>query len=523
MSFSPFVLITILVSSGLSAKAAGPFAHGVASGDPLPNGLIIWTRVTPQNPRPAVVRWQVATDEKMVSVIRSGQVQTDSATDYTVKVDVSGLAPATAYYYGFAVYGQASVTGRTRTAPAVGVKALRFAVVSCSNYAEGHFSAFARIADRPNLDAVIHLGDYIYEGTGRAFERRPAAPVPLADPPGRRSRDWWLRYYRKRYALAHTDENLQKAHRQHPFIAVWDDHETADNAYKDGADGHDPARDGAWADRKAAARQAYAEWLPIRGNATTIYRSLAFGNLMELVMLDTRLEGRDKQIYQPGSPKLTDPARTLLGVAQKKWVLDRLRASPARWKLLGSQVIFSDFNVGWAANAGPFAREVQQLQGNLLDYWQGYPAERAQVLRHLATHRINNVVVLSASMHCALAFDVIPAGIPYDPTTGQGAVAVEFATPSIASANFDERIGTGLSAAFEASINRPLPAPFNINPNPHLKFADLDRHGYLLLTLTPAQTLAEWYFMDDVQDPFSKETPGEAWRVKAGENRLGRK
>ena len=231
------------------------FVHGVASGDPLPDALIIWTRVSTAT-GPTEVLWEVSADD-FATIAKSGSFTTDESRDYTVKVDVTGLTAGTAYRYRFTALGETSTVGRARTPPAGAMDAARFAVVSCSSYAHGYFHAYRAVAGE-ELDAVIHLGDYIYEyGDGEYGDVRTYQPpheiISLAD-------------YRTRYGYYRKDPDLQAVHRQHPFIAVWDDHESANNAWAEGAENHTTGIEGSWADRKAAAARAYAEWMPIREN-----------------------------------------------------------------------------------------------------------------------------------------------------------------------------------------------------------------------------------------------------------------
>jgi alkaline phosphatase D len=512
-----------------SEKLPSLFPYGVASGDPTADRVILWTKIAGKPTQEAIrVTWLVAKDADMKTVVKSGVMLAQVTSDFTVKVDVTGLEPATRYYYRFLVENHPSVTGTTKTAPMGDVSALNFAVVSCSNYAEGYFGALANIADRTNLDAVIHLGDYIYESTERDFETRSnEALANLAAQASKPStKAGWLTYYRVRYALTRLDSTMRRAHQVLPFISVWDDHETADNAYANGASGHHVREDGSWEDRKAAAKQAYFEWMPIRGDKASIYRSLKFGNLLELILLDTRLEGRDQQIYEASSPQLLSPGRTLLGQKQLSWLLNKLKTSSARWKVIGNQVIFSPINVGWA-KVGPFSSQVEELENNLLDYWQGYPNERDSIIHFLHQEAISNVVWLSASMHCSLAFDIVlkpdrTVGEQADSSTQKGSqsVAVEFATPSISSANFDEKIGSLFTNAFESKLNQMLPPPFGFNPNPHLKFVDLDEHGYFILELSKQKAQASWYFISNKYDPHPEEKLIEAWYTQDKGNRL---
>ncbi len=521
-----------------------PFYHGVASGDPTETAVIIWTRVTPEAGQsgPIEVKWYMATDVDTAygvlrNIIQQGTVTTDEERDYTVKIDVQGLAPGKTYYYGFQSGNAYSLIGRTRTVSVGEVTHLRFAVVSCSNYEAGYFNAYMGIGQRNDLDAVIHLGDYIYEygrGTyGNNLPNRKNFPdkeiLTLAD-------------YRTRYSLYRLDPGLRRAHQQHAFITVWDDHESSNDAYKDGAQNHQE-NEGSWEVRKAISKRVYAEWMPIRGDAQSIYRSIRYGNLAELIMLDTRLEGREKQINDVTNPALYSPTRTLLGSAQKAWFLDKLKTSTARWKVIGNQVIFSEFNVGWAASALPGGQTPAQLESQFLDIWDGYPVERDQILDTIQKYKINNIVLITGDFHTTFAFDVAKRpsvfgwdrALPtYNPTTGAGSLAVEFAVPSISSANFDEnlRIFTGgdsaravqLALAFQAQINAPLPlpAPNNVNPNPHMKYTDLIRHGYLLLNLTNGAAQGDYVFVHTLYKPDMRESNGQSWFTFDGQNRLSR-
>ncbi len=521
--------------------ALKPFYHGVASGDPTEEAVIIWTRVTPEagQNEPIKVKWYMATDLNtstgaLINIVKQGEVSTDASRDYTVKVDVTGLESGKTYFYGFEAKGVTSLVGRTKTTPKGENTHLRFAVVSCSNYEAGYFNAYQAIGQRNDLDAVIHLGDYIYEygkGTyGNKIPNRSNIPeteiLTLAD-------------YRTRYSLYRLDAGLRRAHQQHPFIAVWDDHESANDSYKDGAQNHQP-NEGSWEERKAISKKVYSEWMPIRGDAQSIYRTIKYGNLAELIMLDTRLEGRDVQINDVTNPALYSPTRTLLGAQQKAWFFEQLRKSTARWKIIGNQVIFSEFNVGWGASALPGGQTPAQLESQFLDIWDGYPVERDQILDTIAKNKTNNVVILTGDFHTTFAFDVAKrpsvfgwdnARPTYDPATGAGSLAVEFAVPSITSANFDENLrsftgGDSASAVFLAlalqnQINKTLPAPAPpINPNPHLKYTDLIRHGYLLLNITNGAVQGDYYFVNTLFKPENKESFGQGWFAAHQFNRL---
>lgn len=520
----------------------GPFYHGVASGDPLHDRVIIWTRVTPDNHdgTSVEVTWRMATDAAMQNVVQSGIFTTNESRDYTVKIDVMSLSAGTTYYYEFEALGRTSLVGKTKTTPA-GTQAahLKFGVVSCSNYQAGYFNGYQRLAERNDLDAVIHLGDYIYEyGNGTYGDSAVALNRPLEPPTEIIS----LEDYRTRYSTYRLDTSLIRVHQQHPFITVWDDHESANDSYVAGAQNHNED-EGEWDVRKVISKQVYFEWMPIRDNDDfQVYRKISYGDLLDLIMLDTRLEGREKQVQSITDPDLNDPDRTILGAEQKAWLLEQLRNSTARWKVIGQQVMFAEFNVGWAALGDPnFTFEA--LESIFLDIWDGYPAERTQILNFIQENNVDNVVILTGDVHSAFAFDVaddpvnvtfqtlpvvgrVPLYQPtpnYDATTGAGAVAVEFVTPSVTSANFDENLNLEAAQGFQAQINTPIePVPGLVNlgnPNPHMKYADLIQHGYFILDVKADSTQANWYY-SPILTVAQEEAFGSAWYTYAGESRL---
>ena len=460
------------------------FLHGVASGDPLTDRVMLWTRVTPRMgvEGTAVVRWELSTTVDFAAIVSSGTFNTAAARDYTVKVDAGGLSAGTTYYYRFSVGAARSPVGRTRTAPDGAVDRLRFAVVSCSSYAHGYFHAYRDVAERADLDAVIHLGDYIYEfpnylyGNVRTYDP-PTPVVTLAD-------------YRRRHAHYKRDADLRAAHQQHPFITTWDDHEFANNTWRDGADNHFPETEGAWSVRKAAALQAYFEWMPIRELPNgRIWRSFSFGNLVDLMMLDTRIWGRSMQEVEPTA----NPSRALLGADQEQWLLGRVSTSTARWKVLGQQVQVSPIR----PDANP-------------DGWEGYPVARTRFLQALTTMRSANVAVLTGDIHSSWAMDVAidpftPAA--YNPATGQGSLGVEFITPAITSP------GDSPNADVASFLSQ----------NPHLRYANPALRGFMILDCTPARLQASWFHLpagsiemrDRQRTAFSA-----AWSTLHGANRL---
>ncbi|HAP64192.1 MAG TPA: phosphodiesterase [Cytophagales bacterium] len=524
-------------------EALAPFYHGVASGDPLSDAVVIWTRVTSETDEdPVEVTWAVYADPELTSLVAYGDTTTTGERDFTVKVDVPGLEPATTYYYAFAYNGQNSLTGRTRTAPAADeADQLRFAVVSCSNYQAGYFNAYGRIAERQDLDAVIHLGDYIYEyGAGAGTYGYDSTRDDRSNVPD--TEILTVADYRTRYSLYRLDPDLRAAHQQHPFIPIWDDHESANDAYKDGAENHNEDEDvdeGDWETRKELSKEVWFEWMPVRETADrSIYRTIEYGNLADLIMVDTRLEGREEQ---PLIAVDTVEYRTVLGETQKAWLFDELNGSDAQWKIIGNQIIFSQLNVGFAAtdldgNPAPTdSTFIMFTESIFVDIWDGYPKERRDIINEISENDIDNVVILTGDFHSTFAFDVTntPVVYPnpafnflptpsssYDPATGLGSVAVEFATPSITSANFDENIDAVTSAVFEVAFNSPQEALGGVNYNPHMKNVDLDRHGYFVLDITETAVQADWFYVDILDAADDTEEQDGSYASAAGTNHL---
>lgn len=458
------------------------FNHGVASGDPLFDRVILWTRVTPVKERSLTVKWKIATDMKMQHVVNEGEFKTTAARDFTVKVDADGLMPDTWYYYQFSVGTKKSMTGRTKTAAETGLERLRLAVVSCSSFPHGFFNVYRALAKRNDLDAIVHLGDYIYEyaqgkyGNAKLNDVRASKPaheiVSLED-------------YRTRHAQYKMDEDLQAAHQQYPFIVTWDDHEFADNTWKEGAANHQK-HEGDFFKRKAAAKQAYFEWMPIRVQPEKfepVYRVIKYGNLVDLIMLDTRIEGRDEQLNLFQHHERHDPNRTLLGFDQEQWLHNQLSTSTAQWKVLGQQVMIQHR----ASIALP-----DKLGGGLsffLDSWDGYTSTRKRLFEHVRDNKIDNFVVLTGDIHSTWVADLCPD--PYDLKqynrfTGEGAIGVEFVTPSITSPALPPVIGDIAAAAFVAN-------------SPHLKYCDMVRNGFFILDVTKEKAQADWYFIDTIE------------------------
>jgi alkaline phosphatase D len=511
---------SMLPLASSQAGAAGPlFQHGVASGDPLANRVILWTRVTPAAGRSVVVvSYVVATDPALTQVVASGTAKTNPARDYTVKVDAVLPAAGKTYYYRFFADSEASPIGRTRSLPSGNTPRVRIAVVSCSNHAYGYFNAYRRVAERADLDLVVHLGDYLYEYGPNQYGsvRTPEPPnemVTLSD-------------YRLRHAQYKRDADLQEVHRQHPMIAIWDDHEITNDSWVGGAQNHTEGAEGTWAERVKLGLQAYYEWMPVRIPDATQprrnQRAFQIGNLIDLVMLEERLSARSRQLAAtipvPGvglgfvqSGEFANPERTLLGADQEAWLANRLRTSTARWKMLGQGVMFAQLKVvaaPLAAGGGVFINA---------DQWDGYQPARDRLYAVLkgdsSRAAVNNCVVLTGDIHSSWAADLtqdpnnpdITTG-GYDPATGAGSRAVEFVGTSITSPGLPDPNGS--TAAFLRSVN------------PHFKFVDFNQRGYMLLDVTPQRVVSEYWFVDTVASISNIQTFGVAFEAQHGSNRV---
>lgn len=517
-------------STTAGSASTNPFRYGIASGDPLPDAVLLWTRVTPTadslpgsglGPRVAV-GWQVATDPGFRWVVAHGSTVTGPERDHTVKVDATGLTPATAYYYRFTLDRTASPVGRTRTAPAPtsSPERLRFAVVSCSNWEAGYFSAYRHLAARGDLDAVLHLGDYVYEyGTGLYAYGKSNTVVRPHEPPHEMVT---LADYRQRHAQYKTDPDLRALHAAVPWITTWDDHETANDAWSGGAENHQPD-EGDWATRKAVARTAYDEWMPVRlsgtsalGDGVQVYRHLQFGRLADLTMLDLR-SYRSQQVATTDLGSAGDPARTITGAAQMQFLKDRLADNDAVWKLVGNPVMISPvlFPPLDQYLAGPVADMTGVLPPDgvayNVDQWDGYTADRRELVDFLADRGVTNTVFLTGDIHSAWACE-----LPVDPGTYplSRTVGVELVATSVTSNNLDDLTGSPprtTSVAVEDAIKAS---------NRHVKYLDFDSHGYSVLTITPQETQMDWYVTSDRADPAATSTWSTGWRVAAGSSKL---
>ncbi|MFJ4540760.1 alkaline phosphatase D family protein [Streptomyces tibetensis] len=529
---------TVVKAAAATAVLAGPlaatlparavdqapaFLHGVASGDPLPDGILLWTRVTPVPeaiPGSGVgpdteVSWVVARDKAFTTVVAKGSTTATAASDHTVKADIRGLQPGTDYWFRFSAGGTDSPAARTRTAPAndAAVAGLRFGVVSCANWEAGYFSPYRHLAARGDLDAWLHLGDYIYEyGTGEYGTRdkvvRPHAPaheiVTLAD-------------YRIRHARYKTDPDLQALHATAPVVAIWDDHEFANDTWSGGAENHTEGAEGTWAARQAAAKQAYFEWMPVRpAIAGTTYRRLRFGKLADLSLLDLR-SFRSQQV-KVGNGEVDDPDRTLTGRAQLDWLKAGLKSSDTTWRLVGNSVMISPFAIGSlsADLLKPLAKLLGLPQEGLAlntDQWDGYTDDRREILAHLRTNAIRNTVFLTGDIHMAWANDVpVDAGTyPLSPSA-----ATEFVVTSVTSDNLDDivKVPEGTVSAVASPVIRAA--------NRHVHWVDTDRHGYGVLDITAERAQMDFYVISDRAKRDATAKWSRSYRTRSGTQKVER-
>lgn len=482
-------------------KSSGIFKHGIASGDPLQDRVILWTRITKESHDQSPLigyEWFIAEDPSLLQIVHQGQGVTDITRDFTVKIDVDQLLPGKTYYYLFRSGNHYSPIGRTRTLPEGHTDHLRIAVTSCASYPHGHFNAYRAIANHQDLDVVLHLGDYIYEyANGEYGDGTDLSRIPFPD-----RETVSLNDYRLRHSQYKQDLDLQHLHQQHAVINIWDDHEiTNDSAYA-GAENHNPDQgEGHWFDRKASAVQAYMEWMPIRENPKDreiIYRQFRFGNLIDLFMLDTRLYGRNRQSVDLVT--INDTKRTLLGWDQEIWLhkgLSTSQAKDTRWRILGQQVMMAQL----PSNELPFNP----------DQWDGYPETRRRLYQHIKTNDINNFVVLTGDIHSSWASDLATNPLllwEYNPANGEGALGVEFVTPSVTSPSLDNP----QLANFAANALNALTT--------HIKWIDLYHKGFMLLDITPERIQSEWHHLETIREVNAKTAINKIFQIKDQQNCL---
>jgi alkaline phosphatase D len=492
--------------------SASGFTHGVASGEPAANSVLLWTRFVAANE--TKLRCEVAADSGFAKVVSGGDVIVRGEADHTAKITVNGLQPATWYFYRFiAPDGRISTIGRTRTLPQGDVARFGLALFSCSNLPFGWFNAYGHAAQRDDIDLVVHCGDYIYElEPGKYPRAKDAVPGRTLQPT---HEILTLADYRLRYACYRLDPDLQRLHASFPMIAQWDDHELANDAWVDGAQNHQPATEGDWATRNAIAQRVYHEWMPVSGE---LYNSYEIGSLATLFRPETRIVGRMEQLdlsqalagradldkamaeFRDGPWSAAD--RTLMGMAQEKWLHDGLAASTHKgttWQIVAQQVVMGNARfpaqaANWVSpSMSDFARQfvianVSASEAGLpfmLHAWDGYPAARTR-LYEAALAADANMIVLSGDSHNAWGFNL---GDPS--STGKRiAAGVEFAGQSVTSPGFEAFVPGGTPS----DIAKGLMAT-----NSDLVFSDTSHRGYVSLEINPAEVVGTWHFMADVR------------------------
>ena len=518
---------TTLTACGSDEKntvTAASFEHGVASGDPTQTQVIIWTRVTTEASY-VDVSWQLSATEDFSSIEQSGTFATDTSRDFTVKVDVQNLNPNTQYYYRFMVGEASSIVGITQTLPEGRVDKASMAVVSCANYPAGYFNVYKEILEqhqKASFDVVLHLGDYIYEYGAGGYASEDAAA--LGREPSKGTECITLDDYRKRYAQYRQDEDLQALHAALPMIAIWDDHELANDAWKEGAENHQD-NEGSFNDRRAAAAVAWTEWLPVRENTFSnmlIYRQFVFGDLINLMMLDTRLVGRDQPLdyFSLDAPTMEaigglvaqsrSTERELLGTEQLAWLMNAFNQE-AKWNVLGQQVLMSRMELPSSVMLAMFqlftATDEQKMDALLavnnaiasyladpssdtvklpynLDAWDGYYVER---------ERVYEIVKASSGNFVCLAGDTHNAWTSELKDVSNNPVGVEFATSSVSSPGLEEYLA--LEPVAIAQMEYTLP-----NLISELQWTDIKQRGFMRVTFTPEKAESTWYMLSTIKD-----------------------
>ncbi|MCO4098599.1 MAG: alkaline phosphatase [Gemmatimonas sp.] len=481
-------------------SGANPFTLGVASGEPLDTGVVLWTRLAP-NPlfgggmseAAVTVRWEIATDDRFRRIVQRGDVEARSAMGHSVHVEVNGLEPSRHYWYRFIAGGETSPIGRTRTAPRRGTAtdAMTFAFTSCQNYQAGLYTAHRHLAQE-DVDLVVHLGDYIYEGGVGVNTPRQHNSAEITT----------LEQYRNRYALYKSDPDLQAAHAAAPWVVTWDDHEV-DNNYAGDHEERGATRD-AFLIRRAAAYQAYYEHMPLRtssmrvGPSLQLYRRLMFGSLLQLDMLDTRQHRTpqpcgDSFILRCDGAR--DPAATILGAAQEQWLLDGLTSGAATWNVLANQVPF----VPATRRVSPDGREWNGTGSPALsmDKWDGYAVQRQRVHAHLRDARIANPIIITGDVHVSWVAD-LPSNLD---DMSSRPIGTEF-------------VGTSISSAGNGAAVTPVGNGM-LSDNPHLRFFNSQR-GYSRCRVTPTAFTTEYRVVPYVERPDAPISTVAAFTVEAG-------
>ena len=492
---------------GLAAQllAAKGFTHNVASGEPGPDSMLLWTRYAPTAGNNAIrLDAEVALDPDFAKVVSGGSVRTGAYRDWTAKITVDGLKPGTVYWYRFiAPDGSKSPIGRTKTLPVGDVARFGLGVFSCSNLPNGWFNAYGHAAGRSDLDLWLHVGDYLYENGIASYRDKMIAGRTL-EPDHEMIA---IGDYRLRFACYRADPDLQRLHQMAPMIALWDDHESTNDSWEGGAQNHQPATEGDWNARRAAAMQAYREWMPVSDEP---WKAYPLGTLATLYRTESRLLGRTQPAdigaaFRTEDPDAAlkafrdgawqDPSATMLGSAQESWLAHALKANArsTAWQMVGmgtilGRTVMPQEAVDWL-RSGSSDRVVNGFRDNAraaklglpmwMDRWDGYPAARSRLLK-AAQQADADLVMLSGDSHNAWAYSLVEGG---------QAAGIEFAGHAITSGGLE-----GACAADPGIVARGFVAA-----NPELKWADTSQRGYMMVDITPQRVTGEWLFMQTIK------------------------
>ena len=494
----PYSKSSVLAAEPANSELAdGIFSLGVASGDPTSEAIILWTRLASDPlsadggaPKGAVeIAYDVASDEDFNDLVISDTVKTDESVGHSVHVDATGLEPDTWYYYRFRAGGQTSDTGRTRTFPASGGDSFRFVFASCQDFQWGYYGAWKRAMEQPDLDAVIFLGDYIYElnlgdaSPDKTGDRVWAGPEPET-----------VEHYRRRYAQTKGDKDLQAAHAALPWIFTFDDHEVSNNYSGDVGQEDDGVP--LSASRRIAGYQAWYENTPIRLRRSVVvgseqfvnmplHRNLDFGDLARIHIIETRQYADVPPCREsgslladdgPGCDEMNQDDRTILGDEQEEWLIDSLSESTSSWNVLGNPVMLAGLNIG-SKDEPEYTR----------DMWDGYPAARSRILDAIDKSGVSNPVAITGDWHASFVLDVKPAAD--EPTL------------------MPEFVGTAISTVIFGEDYT--------DANPHVRYF-VGEHGYCLVDVSPDEMIVEFHYIEDVWDPDSQENRTDRWKVSAG-------
>ncbi len=463
----------------LFPDAQSPFIHGVTSGTPKPQSVVLWTRISPEHTSDFNFEWEIASDVNFQNIIDFGSGMANSDRDYTVHVTAQNLQPDTYYFYRFKNGENYSALGRTKTAPAANSKSpVKFAIMSCSSLFSGYFNAYRRIAERQDLNAIVHLGDYIYDFVDP--DERVRIPQPEPSNPVTKE-DWWERH--KLYLL---DPDLREARAMHPWVVIWDNHDVLNSA-------------------NPGAIEAFWDYLPLEkpnlNNNKIIYNKLSFGKLVDLFMIDVLLH-RNKDTLASGE-------RSILGFEQRAWLENGLKNSNATWKVIGNQKMVC----GWSSAGIPSWIPIPN-DGGVFDRgsWDGFMEDRASLFNFFRNENINDIIFISGDAHISIAADLHeePMSSAYNATTGQGSVGVEFLPSSISRGNLDEM--SPIFGTFQA-----LFTGISNSMNPQHLYSEFTSHGWGLLELYPDSAVVEFRY-SNILAPTNVETMAKRMMVKKGEN-----